>query len=215
VRYSGVALFAHKDALEVAQQRTDRDTNMLTVNKLEKIIELEDSLRAEYQGKLDTTTAELERCQQELAEQREKLQGTVDTQLEKIQSLSEKATNNQKMEQQYRELGNRSDNLQEEVTALKKRVKTLQKDLAAEREEVNTLKQYDALRMKKNLDASKKKLAEKTKTTDVLQKSLNKSKGENSELKRKVEELEAKLESLEPVETEESSEEEPSKEEAA
>ena len=41
---------------------------MLTANKLEKIIELEDSLRSEYQAKLDASTAELGRCEQALAE---------------------------------------------------------------------------------------------------------------------------------------------------
>ena len=87
--------------------------------------------------------------------------------------------------------------IQDEVASMKKRIKALQKDLAAEREQVSALKQFDAPRMKKNLDASKKKLAEKTKANDALQKSLNKTKGENAELKRKVEELEAKLESQE------------------
>ena len=65
---------------------------MLTVNKLEKIIELEDSLRAEYQEKLDAKSADVERLQQELADLREQMQGTIDTQLEKIASLSEKAS---------------------------------------------------------------------------------------------------------------------------
>jgi BMFP domain-containing protein YqiC len=51
--------------------------------------------------------------------------------------------------------------------------------------------------MKKNLDASKKKLAEKTAATDLLQKSLNKSKTENAELQHKVKELEARLAELE------------------
>ena len=54
--------------------------------------------------------------------------------------------------------------------------------------------------MKKNLDASKRKLAEKTTATDLLQKSLNKTKTEKAELQQKVKELEAKLEELEPTE---------------
>ena len=74
-------------------------SDTLSLNKLEKIIELEDSLRAEYQGKLEAKSAEVERLQKELAELREQLQGTIDTQLEKIASLSEKATNNQQIEQ--------------------------------------------------------------------------------------------------------------------
>jgi uncharacterized metal-binding protein len=48
--------------------------------------------------------------------------------------------------------------------------------------------------MKKNLDANKKKLAEKANANDLLQKSVNRYKGENAELQRKVKELEAQLE---------------------
>ena len=134
---------------------------MLTANKLEKIIELEDNLRSEYQAKLDAKSADIERLQKELADQQERLQATIDRQLETITDLSEKATANQHVEQLNRELNNRSEKLQDEVATLKKRVKTLQKDLASERERVSTLTQYDPARMKKNLDANKKKLADK------------------------------------------------------
>ena len=57
--------------------------------------------------------------------------------------------------------------------------------------------------MKKNLVASKKKLAEKTTANDLLQKSVNKYKNENAELQQKISELEAKLAELEPEETSE------------
>jgi len=174
---------------------------MLTANKLEKIIELEDKLRGEYQEKLDARDAQLEQCKRELNEQRERLQATIDTQLETISDLSKKATSTQKLEQQNRELFNRSENMKEEVTAQKKRVKTLQSDLAREREEVKALKQFDPVKMKKNLDASKKKLAEKTSANEVLQKSLNKTRSENAELQRKVQELEEKLAKLESADT--------------
>ena len=50
--------------------------------------------------------------------------------------------------------------------------------------------------MKKNLDASKKKLAEKTSAADTLQKTLSETKKENAELQRKVTELEAKVAEL-------------------
>ncbi|MDP4916954.1 MAG: hypothetical protein NWR12_04475, partial [Haliea sp.] len=43
------------------------------------------------------------------------------------------------------------------------------------------------------LDAGKKKLAEKTKAADALQKTLSETKKENAELQRKVAELEAKV----------------------
>jgi hypothetical protein len=176
---------------------------MLTANKLEKIIELEDNLRSEYQEKLDGKTADLERCQREITEQREKLQATIDTQLETIGDLSKKASASQKLEQQNRELFNRSENMKEDVTKQKLRLKSLQTDLGKEREETKALKQFDPAKMKKNLDASKKKLAEKTSANETLQKSLNKSKAENVELQRKVKELESKLEELEPAEDKE------------
>ena len=172
---------------------------MLTANKLEKIMELEDSLRTQYEEKLDAKTAELERCKAELAEQKEQMQATINQQLQAITELSSKASVNQKLEQQNRELSNRSENLQEEVSQLKKRVKTLQKDLAEERTKVKELTQYDPKKMKKNLEANKKKLAEKTDANNLLQKSLNKTKGEKAELERKVKELESKLEELQTV----------------
>lgn len=170
---------------------------MLTANKLEKIIELEDKLRAEYQEKLDASSAALEQCKQAMGEQRDQLQGTISQQLETITDLSNKATANQHVEQLNRELSNRSEKLQEEVAGLKKRVKALQKDLSEERSQINTLTQYDPARMKKNLDANKKKLAEKTRANDLLQKSLKQTKAENAELQRKVQELESKLALLE------------------
>ncbi len=103
---------------------------MLTATKLEKIMELEDSLRSEYQAKLDAKTAELAETQQQLAEQREQMQVTIDKQLETITELSSKGAASAHLEQQHRELTNRSEKLQEEVVTLKKRVKVLQKDLA-------------------------------------------------------------------------------------
>lgn len=169
---------------------------MLTVNKLEKIIELEENLRAEYQDKLDTATSEAAHCRQEMADQREKLQATIDQQLETIHELSAKATANAQVEQRNRELTNRSENLQEEVATLKKRVKSLQKDLAKEREQVKELSQFDPARMKKNLDANKKKLAEKTRANELLQKSLKEAKGEHIEQQHKLKGLEDELAAL-------------------
>ena len=92
--------------------------------------------------------------------------------------------------------------MQTEVAAQKARLKSLQKDLAEERTQVKALKQFDAPAMKKNLDATKKKLAERATANDLLQKSVNKYRNEASELKRTVSELEAKLAELEPAEEE-------------
>ena len=179
---------------------------MLSLNKLEKVIELEQRLRDDYQGQLDSKTAEIEshlKKQSELQALIEGHQATIDQQLATITDLSSKASANQRVEQLNRELSNRGENLQEEVTELKKRLKALQRDLAAEREELKAMKQFDPARMKKNLDASKKKLADKTRAADLLQKSLNTSKSENADLQRKVNELEAKLAELEPEREEE------------
>jgi chromosome segregation ATPase len=173
---------------------------MLTANKLEKIIELEDNLRSEYQGRLDAVSAELERCKSEHETQRQQLQATIDQQLETIQELSEKATANQQLEQRHRELSNRSEKQQDEIAAQKKRIKALQKDLAKDREQLKELTQYDPQRMKKNLDANKKKLAEKTRAADLLQKSLKEARNEIVELQGKIKGLEDKLATLEPDE---------------
>ena len=182
----------------------------LTLNKLEKVMELEEQLRSEYQGQLDEKAAQIEaltKKQDELQEAVDAHQATIDKQLETITDLSGKATASQRTEQLNRELTNRSDKLQDEVTELKKRVKTLQKDLAEVKEENKALKQFDPPRMKKNLDASKKKLAEKTRANDDLQKSLGKTKTENAELQQKVKELEARLAELDPSEEVEAEEE--------
>jgi hypothetical protein len=182
---------------------------MLTTKNLEKLIELEEKLRAEYQVQLDAKSAEIESC---IVERDEK-QAVIDKQLEKIGSLSTEATANKRVEQLNRELHQRSENLEETLATQKKRAKTLQKDLAQEREEVKSLKQFDPQRMKKNLDASKKKLVEKTVANDLLQKSLNKTRGEKADLERQVKELETKLAELEKTEEVEATE--PAEEAAA
>jgi BMFP domain-containing protein YqiC len=55
--------------------------------------------------------------------------------------------------------------------------------------------------------ANKKKLAERTKANDDLQKLLGKTKNENAELQQKVKELEVRLAELEPQEEEKAEEE--------
>jgi septal ring factor EnvC (AmiA/AmiB activator) len=169
---------------------------MLTTKNLEKIIELEENLRTEYQVQLDSKSAEIEASIKEKEEQR----AVIAKQLEQITILSTQASANKRTEQLNRELHQRCENLQEDVAAQKKRLKSLQKDLAQERAEIASLKQFDPAKMKKNLDTNKKKLVEKTTANDLLQKSLNKSKSENAELQRKVKELETRLAQLEDTE---------------
>ncbi|MEZ5571038.1 MAG: hypothetical protein R3E64_03355 [Halioglobus sp.] len=169
---------------------------MLTASKLERIMELEDNLKAQYQAQLDAKSAEIAR----LTKDKEDQQAVIARQLETITDLSEKASANQKVEQRNRELHNRSENLQAEIAAQKLRLKAQQKDLAEAREEIKALKQFDPAKMKKNLDASKKKAAEKAAAAELLQKSLNQTKKDKAELEMKVKELEAKIAELEPAE---------------
>ena len=176
---------------------------MLTAKNLERMIALEDKLRAEYQIQLDAKSAEIE----SLIKEKEEQQAVVAKQLEQIKALSVEATGNKKIVQQNRELHQRCENLQEDIATQKTRTKALQKDLAEERAEVKALKQFDPARMKKNLDASKKKLTEKTAAADLLQKSLNSVRTEKAELQRKVKELEARLAEFENTDEVENTEE--------
>jgi len=187
----------------------------LTLNKLEKLIEVENKLRGEYQQQLDAKDATIAQLNSEKATLESKLselEATIATQLATITDLSGKSGNNQALEQRNRELHNRSENMKEEVATAKSRVKALQKDLAAERTELAELKKYDPQRLRKNLDASKKKLAEKTTAADKLQKLLNQARTENTQLEQKVKELEAQLEALKP---EDSAQEESAEQAAA
>ena len=173
----------------------------LTLNKLEKLIEVENKLRGEYQQQLDAkdaTIAQLNSDKATLESKLSELENTIATQLATITDLSGKSGNNQALEQRNRELHNRSENMKEEVATVKSRIKALQKDLAAERTELAELKKYDPQRLRKNLDASKKKLAEKTTAADNLQKLLNQARTENTQLEQKIKELEAQLETLKP-----------------
>lgn len=177
---------------------------MLTAKNLERVMELENKLRSEYQVQLDAKSSEIEGYITEKEEQR----AVIAKQLLQITTLSTESSKNKRIEQLNRELHQRCENLQEEITTQKKRLKGLQKDLAEERAEIKSLKQFDPAKMKKSLDAGKKKLAEKTEANDLLQKSVNKSKTEKAELQQKVKELEAKLALTENAEEVEEVEEE-------
>ena len=173
-------------------------SDTLSLNKLEKIIELETQLRGEYQQQLDdkdSAMAKLNREKAALESRVAELEKTIATQLATITELSGKSRDTQALEQRNRELHNRSENMKEEVAAAKSRLRALQKDLAAERAELAELKKYDPQRLRKNLDSNKKKLAEKTTAADKLQRSLSQTKAEKAELELKVKELEAQLES--------------------
>lgn len=162
---------------------------MLATKRLEALIELEDNLKAQYQAQLNAKDAEIARITQERDEQK----AALDKQLEQIRSLSNATSASTKLEQQNRELHQRCENLKEEIEKQKLRTKNLQRDLDKERAELAELRKFDPEKMKKNLDASKKKLAERTDANDLIQKNLSKTKAENTELQAKVKELEARL----------------------
>lgn len=166
---------------------------MLAAKRLEMMIEIEDKLKSDYQTQIDVREAEIKKLSNESADQKV----TIAKQLEQIQTLSTSVLSSKKLEQQNRELHQRSENLKEEIATHKARTKALQKDLAEERAEITILKKFDAAKIKKNLDASKKKLAEKTAAAEVLQKKYIKYKAENSGLQNTVKELEEKLETFE------------------
>ena len=168
----------------------------LTLNNLEKLMEMETQLRGEYQPKLDEKDAAISKLadsKSALETRISELEKTIATQLTTITELSGKSKDAQALEQRNRELHNRSENMKEEIAVAKGRVKALQKDLAAERAELAELKKYDPQRLRKNLDATKKKLAEKTTAADKLQKSVTQARAENTQLEQKVKELEAQL----------------------
>ena len=168
----------------------------LTLNNLEKLMEMETQLRGEYQPKLDEKDAAISKLADSktaLETRISELEKTIATQLATITELSGKSKDAQALEQRNRELHNRSENMKEEIAVAKGRVKALQKDLAAERAELAELKKYDPQRLRKNLDATKKKLAEKTTAADKLQKSVTQARAENTQLEQKVKELEAQL----------------------
>jgi predicted nuclease with TOPRIM domain len=90
--------------------------------------------------------------------------------------------------------------LKADLEQQKLRNKSLQKDLDSERATLTELKKLDPDKMKKNLDATKKKLAERTASNELLEKNLKRTKAENTELQSTVKTLEAKVASLEETE---------------
>ena len=166
---------------------------MSAVRNLEALISIENDLKSQYEDKITQFTKQVEALEQDKA----KLEGQIVEQLQTITELSKSTAENKRLEQQVRELNNRGDKLQSDVDAQKIKMKTLQKDLAEFKAENKALKQFDADKMKKNLAATKKKLADERNATALINASLAKQKTENTELKRENEELTTKVEKFE------------------
>ena len=84
----------------------------LSLNKLEKLIELETQLRGEYQKQLDdkdAIIAELQNGKAAVETKMAELEKTIATQLATIKDMSGKSNDTQALEQRNRELHNRSE----------------------------------------------------------------------------------------------------------
>ncbi len=170
---------------------------MLAAKNLERLLEIEAELKEQYEDKLkakDEEIAKAEAQQSELQATIDKQKASLVKQQQEMMDLKSADNDTKRLEQVNRELMSRTAKLQEELEAQKKKNKVIQRDSQADRTELKELKQFDVKKMKKNLDANKKKIAELNSSNDLLQKNYNKFKSENSELKAKVKELEAKLE---------------------
>ena len=106
-------------------------SDTLTLNKLEKLIEVETKLRDEYGQQLEQKDAAIAKLNEDKASLETKLAEIEgQKQLATITELSGKSSNTQALEQRNRELYNRSENMKDEVASVKSRIKSLQKDLA-------------------------------------------------------------------------------------
>ena len=79
----------------------------LSLNKLEKLIEMETQLRGEYQQQLDdkdATIAELQNDKAAVEAKMAELEKTISTQLATIKDMSGKSNDTQALEQRNREL---------------------------------------------------------------------------------------------------------------
>ena len=86
-------------------------SDTLSLNKLEKLIELETQLRGEYQQQLDdkdATIAELQSDKTAMEAKMGELEKTISTQLATIKDMSGKSNDTQALEQRNRELHNSS-----------------------------------------------------------------------------------------------------------
>ncbi len=167
---------------------------MSAVQKLEALINIKEELKAQYEDKLQKLEVSIKTYE----EKQKTLQATIDQQLEKISELISAGNATKQLEQANRELSNRAEKSQGELNNQKAKAKSVQKELAEAKAEIKQLKQLDAEKLKKNLVATKKKLAEKTSANDLLNKSLNKTKSENIDLQRTITELKEELEALKP-----------------
>jgi len=167
-----------------------------SAEQLEALINLESNLKAQYEKKI---TAERYKTEEQL-EAKAKLQATIAQQAAEINQLKSGGTDIKRLEQENRELTNRSENIKNEFDALRAKNKAAQKELGNLKSEVKDLKQLDAKKLKKNLVETKKKLEEQRKANELLSKSNKEYKQESYEHQNTIAKLEAELEALKPAE---------------
>ena len=122
----------------------------------------------------------------------EKQKASLQEQAEQISALKAPQNDAKRTEQLNRELNSRLNKLQDELDSQKKRNKVMQKEAQADKAALKDYQQFDVKKMKKNLDANKKKAAEQNAAIELLQKTNNKLKVENKELSAKVKDFEEK-----------------------
>ena len=172
---------------------------MAAADQLEALIKLESDLKAQYEKKL---TAERYKAEEQQAA-KEKLQATLAQQAAQINELKAGGTALKRVEQENREISNRSENIKKEFESLRAKVKATAKELIELKNDIKALKQLDAKKIKKNLVETKKKLEEQRAANELLKKNTNKYKQESHEHLATITKLEAELEELKPAEEEE------------
>ena len=168
---------------------------MLAAKNLERLIEIEADLKKQHEGELSAKDAEINKGLDEIEELKaviEKQKASLQEQAEQISALKAPQNDAKRTEQLNRELNSRLNKLQDELDSQKKRNKVMQKEAQADKAALKDYQQFDVKKMKKNLDANKKKAAEQNAAIELLQKTNNKLKVENKELSAKVKDFEEK-----------------------
>jgi len=89
---------------------------MLAIKNLENLIKIENDLKSQYEEKLSTQDAKIEKSIKQIDE----LLATIAKQKESLIELSSASADKKRIEQTNRELHNRSANLQAEIDGQKK-----------------------------------------------------------------------------------------------
>ena len=169
---------------------------MASAEQLEALIKLEGDLKSQYEKKI---TAERYKTEEQI-NAKAKLQATIAQQAAEINELKNGGTDIKRLEQENRELSNRSENIKKEFDTLRTKAKATQKELGTLKLEIKELKQLDAKKLKKNLVETKKKLEDQRKANDLLTKSNKEYKQESHQHQNTIANLEKELEKLKPKE---------------